>query len=106
LQSRKIAYRLKVFTICNSNYANARTYGIQSAVDLYGAGSPEVIATTNAFYAVGIELLMLAQLILFHLLQQQFSSFWNNATSTNLTWTAKYKCLVTGYNVYRGQPCC
>jgi hypothetical protein len=34
--------------------ANARTYGIQSATDLYGAGSPEVIATTNAFYAVGV----------------------------------------------------
>jgi hypothetical protein len=40
-----------VFTSANSNYANARTFGIQSAVDLYGAGSPEVIATTNAFYA-------------------------------------------------------
>jgi hypothetical protein len=38
----------------NSTYANARTYGIQSATDLYGAGSPEVIATTNAFYAVGV----------------------------------------------------
>jgi hypothetical protein len=37
----------------NSTYANARTYGIQSATDLYGAGSPEVI-TTNAFYAVGV----------------------------------------------------
>jgi hypothetical protein len=37
----------------NSTYANARTYGIQSATDLYGAGSPEVIAT-NAFYAVGV----------------------------------------------------
>jgi hypothetical protein len=36
----------------NSTYANARTYGIQSATDLYG--SPEVIATTNAFYAVGV----------------------------------------------------
>jgi Zn-dependent metalloprotease len=24
------------------------------ATDLYGAGSPEVIATTNAFYAVGV----------------------------------------------------
>jgi len=27
---------------------------IQSAIDLYGAGSAEVIATTNAWYAVGI----------------------------------------------------
>jgi hypothetical protein len=26
----------------------------QSAIDLYGANSPEVNATTNAFYAVGV----------------------------------------------------
>ena len=50
-----IAYRLEsVYLSANSTYANARTYGIQAATDLYGAGSPEVIATTNAFYAVGV----------------------------------------------------
>jgi Zn-dependent metalloprotease len=51
---KQIAYRLEsVYLSANSTYANARTYGIQSATDLYGAGS-EVIATTNAFYAVGV----------------------------------------------------
>jgi Zn-dependent metalloprotease len=54
-KAAKIAYRLEsVYLSANSTYANARTYGIQSATDLYGAGSPEVIATTNAFYAVGV----------------------------------------------------
>lgn len=50
-----IAYRTNTnYLISTSNYAAARTYAIQSATDLYGAGSAEVIATTNAMYAVGI----------------------------------------------------
>ena len=50
-----IAFRLEdVYLSANSDYADARTYGIQSAVDLYGAGSAEEIAVTNAFYAVGV----------------------------------------------------
>lgn len=54
-KAAKIAYRLEsVYLSANSTFANARTYGIQSAIDLYGAGSPEEIATTNAFYAVGV----------------------------------------------------
>jgi Zn-dependent metalloprotease len=54
-KAAKIAYRLEtVYLSSNSTYANARTFGIQAAIDLYGAGSPEVIATTNAFYAVGV----------------------------------------------------
>ncbi|WP_196892943.1 M4 family metallopeptidase [Aureivirga marina] len=54
-KAARIAYRLEsVYLTSNSTYADARTYGIQSAEDLYGANSTEVIATTNAFYAVGI----------------------------------------------------
>ncbi|SFZ90000.1 Por secretion system C-terminal sorting domain-containing protein [Flaviramulus basaltis] len=50
-----IAYRLEsVYLSSNSQYSNARTSGIQAAEDLYGINSAEVIATTNAFYAVGI----------------------------------------------------
>ncbi|MDY0780505.1 M4 family metallopeptidase [Tenacibaculum sp. IB213877] len=50
-----IAYRLEsVYLSSNSQYADARTGGIQAAIDLYGEDSPEVIATTDAFYAVGI----------------------------------------------------
>lgn len=54
-KAAKIAYRLESnYLSANSTYDNARTFGIQSAIDLYGASSPEVIATTNAFYAVGV----------------------------------------------------
>ncbi|HSM62547.1 MAG TPA: GEVED domain-containing protein, partial [Gillisia sp.] len=54
-KAAKIAYRLEsVYLSANSTFANARTFGIQAATDLYGAGSAEVIATTNAFYAVGV----------------------------------------------------
>ncbi len=54
-KSAKIAYRtLNVYLSSNSTFANARTSAIQSAEDLYGAGSQEVISTTNAWYAVGV----------------------------------------------------
>ena len=50
-----IAYRnLTVYLSASSNYAAARAGAIQAATDLYGAGSPEVIATTDAWYAVGV----------------------------------------------------
>jgi Zn-dependent metalloprotease/chitodextrinase len=50
-----IAYRnLSVYLSTNSQYADARVGAIQSAIDLYGAGSAEEIATTNAWYAVGV----------------------------------------------------
>ena len=50
-----IAYRnLTVYLNANSQYSNARAGAIQAAKDLYGAGSPEEIATTNAWYAVGV----------------------------------------------------
>ncbi|MFT4522847.1 MAG: gliding motility-associated-like protein, partial [Bacteroidia bacterium] len=51
----QIAYRnLTTYLTRSSNYAEARYYAIQSAVDLYGSCSKEVIATTNAWYAVGV----------------------------------------------------
>jgi Zn-dependent metalloprotease len=40
--------------LANSTYADARTFGIKAASDLYGATSAQTIATTNAFYAVGV----------------------------------------------------
>ena len=50
-----IAYRnLSVYLTPNSNHHDARFYAIQSASDLYGHCSAEVIATTNAWYAVGV----------------------------------------------------
>jgi hypothetical protein len=54
-EAAAIAYRTNTFYLtASSNYANARTFAIQAATDLYGAGSQEVISTTNAWYAVGI----------------------------------------------------
>lgn len=52
-----IAFRnLTLYLTANSNYADARFLAIQSAIDLYGNCSPEVIATTNAWHAVGVGL--------------------------------------------------
>lgn len=54
-KAQQIAYRnLTTYLTTSSDYAEARYYGIQSAVDLYGECSPEVEATTNAWYAVGV----------------------------------------------------
>ena len=54
-KAAKIAYRnLTVYLTATSNFAAARAGAIQSAIDLYGAGSPEVIATTEAWNAVGV----------------------------------------------------
>lgn len=50
-----VAYRnLTVYLTKNSQYADARYYGIRAAVDLYGDCSSEMIQTTNAWYAVGV----------------------------------------------------
>lgn len=52
-----IAYRnLTVYLSRYSNYNDARFYAIQSAIDLYGPCSNEVIQVTNAWYAVGVGL--------------------------------------------------
>jgi Zn-dependent metalloprotease len=54
-KAEKIAYRAEtVYMTANTTFANARTYAIQAAIDLYGDCSPEVISTTNAWYAVGV----------------------------------------------------
>lgn len=50
-----IAYRnLTVYLNSNSQYTDARNGAIQAARDLYGVDSAEEIATTNAWYAVGV----------------------------------------------------
>lgn len=54
-KSAQIAYRnLTVYLTNISNYKDAQYFSIRAAEDLFGACSPEVIATTNAWYAVGI----------------------------------------------------
>jgi Zn-dependent metalloprotease len=50
-----IAYRaLTVYHTPNSTYADARTYTIQSAIDLYGTCGIDEINVTNAWHAVGV----------------------------------------------------
>ncbi|NLA24206.1 MAG: PKD domain-containing protein, partial [Bacteroidales bacterium] len=50
-----IAFRLLTVYLTNySNYADARFYGIQAAIDFFGACSYEVEQVTNAFYAIGV----------------------------------------------------
>jgi len=55
LKAEAIAYRnLTVYLTSSSDYEEARYYAIRSAADLFGECSNEVIATTNAWYAVGV----------------------------------------------------
>jgi len=50
-----IAYRNNtVYLNPSSGYEDARYYAIQSAIDLYGDCSPEMIQTFNAWHAVGV----------------------------------------------------
>lgn len=54
-KAAQIAYRtLTTYLTSTSTYANARTYSLQAAADLYGAGSADVAQTTNAWNAVGV----------------------------------------------------
>lgn len=54
-KAEKIAFRgLTVYGTPSTSYADARTYTIQAATDLYGTCSPELQATTNAWYAIGV----------------------------------------------------
>lgn len=54
-EAQLIEFRaLTVYMTPNTDYAAARVATIQAANDLYGGCSPEVISTTNAWYAVGV----------------------------------------------------
>ncbi len=51
----KITYRsLSVYLTQTSDYADARFYSIQAAIDLYGEDSKQHQAVANAWYAVGV----------------------------------------------------
>lgn len=50
-----ICFRMNtVYLVTNSQYADARTYALQAAIDLYGPCTNEVIQTANAWHAVGV----------------------------------------------------
>lgn len=105
-KAAKIAFRLEdVYLTSNSTYANARTSGIQSAVDLYGAGSAEVIATTNAFYAIGVGAAYTGGTTdtAPPSAPASLTASGTTGTTTNLTWTASTDNIaVTGYDIYQG----
>jgi len=104
-KAAKIAFRTEsVYLTANSTYANARTYGIQAATDLYGANSAEVIATTNAFYAVGIGAAYAGPAdTIAPTAPTTLAASGTTTTTTTLTWTASTdNVAVTGYNVYQG----
>ena len=104
-KAAKITYRLEsIYLTANSTYADARTFGIQSATDLYGAGSAEVIATTNAFYAVGVGAAYVGPSdTIPPSAITDLAASGTTDTTTNLSWTAATdNVAVTGYNVYNG----
>ncbi|MBF7092811.1 M4 family metallopeptidase [Flavobacterium sp. ALJ2] len=104
-KAAKIAYRLEsVYLTANSTFANARTSGIQSAIDLYGAGSAEVIATTNAFYAVGVGAAYSGSTdTIAPTAPTALAASGTTGSTTNLTWTAATdNVAVTGYDIYQG----
>ena len=104
-KAAKIAYRMEsVYLTANATYATARTAGIQSATDLYGAGSAEVIATTNAFYAVGVGAAYAGSSdTVAPSTPLSLAASSTTASSTTLTWTASTDNVgVTGYNIYSG----
>ncbi|ESU24247.1 peptidase M4, thermolysin [Flavobacterium enshiense DK69] len=103
-KAANIVYRLEtVYLTSNATYASARTYGIQAATDLFGANSPEVIATTNAFYAVGVGAAYVSNIdTTAPSAPINLIAAGTTQTSTNLTWSASTDNIsVTGYNVYQ-----
>jgi hypothetical protein len=54
-KAEQIAYRnLTTYLTPAATFWDARQGALQSAIDLYGAGSPEYFATRKAWYAVGV----------------------------------------------------
>jgi Zn-dependent metalloprotease len=98
-KAARIAYRnLTVYLTASSNYAAARAGAIQSATDLYGAGSAEVTATAGAWNAVGVYAPAADT-------QAPSASVLTSASKTQttiaLSWTAATDNVgVTGYDVY------
>jgi bacillolysin len=105
-KAEKIAFRTEsVYLTASSTYASARTGAIQAATDLYGAGSPEVIATTNAWYAVGVGAAYSGGTTdtTAPSTPASLAASGTTSSSTNLTWTASTDNVgVTGYNIYNG----
>ena len=99
-KAAKIAYRnLTLYLTASSNYAAAREGAIQSAIDLFGAGSAEVIATTDAWNAVGVYA-PTADAIAPSV--STLSSTAKTQTTVSLSWTAATDNIgIVSYEIYR-----
>lgn len=92
----KIVYRAEsVYMSSNTNYSQTRTHMIQAATDLFGAGSAQVIATTNAMHAVGIGSAFGAceqpgGLFVYNITPSGATAAWN-AASASVNYTLEYK---------------
>jgi Zn-dependent metalloprotease/uncharacterized protein YjdB len=53
-EAANILYQTELVLSSTADYALTRTTAINTALTLYGACSPEVVAVTNAWYAVGV----------------------------------------------------
>jgi hypothetical protein len=91
-KAQRIAYRaLANYLHSSAAYSDARNTSIQAAIDLYGNCSPEVISTTNAWYAVGVG--------------YEFTStvyFTNQTVTTNTTVTSDCNIYVQDVTVTNG----
>lgn len=107
-KSAKIIYRMETsYLSSNSTYANVLTYAIQSAKDLYGADSPEAIATQNALYAVGLGTAYSSGSgggdTVAPSAPSNLAASGTTSVATTLSWTASTDNVgVTGYYVYSG----
>jgi len=104
-KAEQIAFRTEsVYMTSSSNYAAARTLTIQSATDLYGAGSNEVIQVTNAMYAIGVGDPYEGGVTDTEAPTAPANLASNNVTSSSvdLSWTVSTDNTgVTGYDVYK-----
>ncbi|MBU4539157.1 MAG: M4 family metallopeptidase [Weeksellaceae bacterium] len=107
-KSAKIIYRMETsYLSSTSTYASVLTYAIQSAKDLYGADSPEAIATQNALYAVGLGTAYsgggTSTDTIAPSAPTNLTASGTTSVATNLSWTASTDNVgVTGYDVYSG----
>lgn len=103
-KAEKIVYRLEsTYLTANSTYKNTRDFGIQTAKDLYGDNSPEMIAVQDAFYAVGVGVRYLSTPdIIPPTVPTNLVANNIKGTSVNLVWNASTDNEgVDGYIVYR-----
>ncbi len=103
-EAAKIVYRIETeYLSSNSTYMDARNYGIQAAIDLFGENSEEHEATQNAFYAVN-----LGPKYLFPpdetapTAPANLTATNTTGSSTTLSWTAaEDENGIGGYTIYR-----